>query len=333
VLLWAALRERRKLGTAMAAKSPTRETTIMISTRVNPLWLFERGNSFLFVAVIRCEQSGDPAVFKQFALVRRPIPGLPDRGPSEHWGYHHGLPIQPGRGKVLELEQMKDESKKSSPQVGISEFLKFMYDGQPEWSLLAVKAPIDEVTDEFADLHGAETVLRDAPRKPTTEKYDDVANQIAVVQVKDNAWTIIFRSLLYVDEDNIESVNEEAKELSARLNTRAITFVGEDTSGSQAYKLFEKGKMLEEAEWEVGGELYTFKSKLRKKPAIEAVGDEFADGLFSEQEIYIPCCYPKYEDGHSWLAVEKISVDAVERVDLIDLGESSDEEDEEEEGE
>src|SRR6266496_731835 len=102
---------------------------------------------------------------------------------------------------------MKDESKKSSSPAGIAEFLKFMYDGQPEWSLVAVKAHIDEVTEEFADLHGSETVLRDAPRRPTTEKFDDVAEHIAVVQVKDSAWTIVFRSLLYVDEENIEKVN------------------------------------------------------------------------------------------------------------------------------
>lgn len=197
-----------------------------------------------------------------------------------------------------------------------------MSDGQPEWSLLAIKAPIDEVSDEFADLHGAETVLKDAPRKPTTEKFDEVANQVAIVQVKESAWTIVFRSLLYVDEETIESANEEAKELSARLNTKAITFVGEDTSGSQAYKLFEKGKLLEEADWEVGGEMYNFKSKLRKKPAIEAVGDEFADGFFTEQKIYLPCCYPKSEDGQSWLAVEKNSLETIERVDLIELGES-----------
>jgi hypothetical protein len=224
---------------------------------------------------------------------------------------------------------MKDEPKKSSSPVGIADFLKFMHDGQPEWSLLAIKAPIDEVTDEFADIHGAETVLRDAPRKPATEKYDDVAEQIAIVHVKDNPWTIVFRSLLYVDEDNIESAHEEAKELSARLNTKALTFVGEDTSGSQAYKLFEKGKLLEEAEWEVGGELYTFKSKLRKKPAIETVGDEFAEGFFTEQEIYLPCCYPKYDDGHSWLAVENVSLEFIERVDLIELAEADDEEEDE----
>jgi hypothetical protein len=224
---------------------------------------------------------------------------------------------------------MKDEPKKSSSPAGIADFLKFMYDGQPEWSLVAVKSSIDEVTEEFADLHGSETVLRDAPRKPTTEKYDDVADQIAIVQVKDNSWTIIFRTLLYVDEENMESAKEDAKELSARLNTKAIMFIGEDTSGSQAYKLFEKGNLLEEAEWEVGGELYTFKSKLRKKPAVEAVGDEFAEGFFTEQEIYLPCCYPKNEDGQSWLAVEKNSIELIDRADLVEHGEA-DEEDEEE---
>jgi len=225
---------------------------------------------------------------------------------------------------------MKDGPKKSSTPLGIADFLKFMHDGQPEWSLLAIRAHIDEVSDEFADLHGSETILRDAPRKPTTEQYDDVAHQIAIVQTKENPWMIIFRTLLYVDEENIEAANEEAKELSARLNTRAISFIGEDTSSSQGYKLFEKGKLLEEAEWEIGGELYTFKSKLRKKPALESVGDEFAEGFFAEQEIYIPCCYPKSEDGQSWLAVEKNSVELIDRADLIELSQESDEEDEDE---
>ena len=213
--------------------------------------------------------------------------------------------------------------------MGIADFLKFMQDGQPEWSLVAVKAPIDEVSDEFAELHGADSVHRVVPRKASTEKYDEVSSHIAVVHVKDHPWTIIFRSLLYVDQSRIEAVNEEAKELSAHLNTRAITFVGEDTSGSQGYKLFEKGKLLEEAEWEVGGELYAFKSKLRKKPVIEAVGDDFADSFFAEQEIYLPCCYPKSEDGQPWLAVEQGSLDVVERADLIELNEADEEEEEE----
>jgi len=106
VLLCAALRDRRKLGTAMAASSPIRETTIITSTRVNPLPSFARGRSFVFVAVIRCEQSGVPAAFKQFAEVRKQTAKFAGfRTPSVHWGIHHGLPIQPKRGKVLGLEQ------------------------------------------------------------------------------------------------------------------------------------------------------------------------------------------------------------------------------------
>src|SRR6267143_481065 len=110
---------------------------------------------------------------------------------------------------------MKEKSKnQDSERLGVTDFLKFMHDGQPEWSLLAVKAPIEEVSEEFADFHGANTIAKDVPRKPGAE-YDDVETLVAVVQVKGNPWTIIFRSLLYVDDSHLEAVAEDAKELSA----------------------------------------------------------------------------------------------------------------------
>src|SRR4051794_12693937 len=138
---------------------------------------------------------------------------------------------------------MKDNAKdEGAERLGVSDFLKFIYDGQPEWSLLAVKAPMDEGSEEWADFRGAHNVSRDVPREPGKE-YDDMGSHVAVVQVKGNPWTIIFRSLQYVDERQMEGVVEDAKELSARLSTRAISFLGEDTSGAIAYKLFEKGKV------------------------------------------------------------------------------------------
>src|SRR4029077_14117160 len=75
VLLCAALRDLRKLGTAMAASRPIRDTTIIISTRVNAEKL---GRSFVFVAVIRCAESAFCAVLKQFAVVRNAPAVLPD---------------------------------------------------------------------------------------------------------------------------------------------------------------------------------------------------------------------------------------------------------------
>src|SRR5947209_478910 len=159
---------------------------------------------------------------------------------------------------------MKEKAQTNLPeQLGARHFLEFMYDGQPEWSLFAVKAPAEEVSEEWVDFRGAKAVHRAVPLKPAGE-YDDVANAVAVVQVKNNPWTIVYRSILYVDEAHMEATVEEAKEFSARLNTRAISFIGEDTSGANSFGLFEKGKAIEEVEWEVGGQFFKFKSTRRK---------------------------------------------------------------------
>ena len=223
---------------------------------------------------------------------------------------------------------MKDKKiSKTSEFTGVHDFLKFVHDGQPEWALFAVKAPIDEVSDEFVEFRGAATLTRDVPVKPAGE-YDDVASLVPVVAIKDNSWTIVYRAVLHVGKHLIDAVAEEAKELSARLNTHTITFAGEDTSGANRYELFEKGKLLEVAEWEVGGEFFRFKSSLRKRPELEQVTDEFVDGVFSEHGIYLPACYPMVDEENSWLAVEKASVAAVERADLIELEEEDEDEDE-----
>src|SRR3954469_2957054 len=139
---------------------------------------------------------------------------------------------------------------KPAEQTGVRHFLEFLYKAQPEWSLFAVKAPAEEVSEEWVDFRGAKAVHRAVPIKPGGE-YDDVANTVAIVQVKNNPWAIVYRSILYVDESHIEAVAEEAKEFSARLNTSAVSFIGEDTSGANSFGLFEKGKSVEEAEWEV----------------------------------------------------------------------------------
>jgi hypothetical protein len=217
-------------------------------------------------------------------------------------------------------------------QVGVTDFLKFMFDGQPEWSLVVVKASLDEVSEELVDFRGATTFNRDVPKKAAGE-YDDVAQLVAVVQVKQSPWTIIYRSLLYVDEGLLEAVTEEAKELSARLNTRAICFVGEDTAGANRYELFEKGKLLELAEWESGGEFFRFKSTLRKRPDLEEVTDEFVDEFFRQEGIYLPACYPMSDGENSWLGYEKSAADIIDRADLIELEEADDEDDEDHEEE
>ena len=220
---------------------------------------------------------------------------------------------------------------KPAEQLGARHFLEFMYDGQPEWSLFAVKAPAEEVSEEWVDFRGAKAVHRAVPIKAGGE-YDEIANAVAVVQVKNNPWAIVYRSILYVDEAHMEAAVEEAKEFSARLNTRTISFIGEDTSGANSFSLFEKGKVIEQVEWEVGGEFFKFKSTRRKRPELEKVTDEFIDGIFREEGIYVPACYALGEEEDMWLAVNKSSLEMVDRADLIEP-EEIDADEEESEGE
>ena len=228
---------------------------------------------------------------------------------------------------------MKDKAQsKPAEESGARHFLEFMYDGQPEWALFAVKAPAEEVSEEWVDFRGAKAVHRAVPIKAGGE-YDEIANAVAIVQVKNNPWTIVYRSILYVDEAHVEPTIEEAKEFSARLNTRAMSFIGEDTSGANSFSLFEKGKVIEEAEWEVGGQFFKFKSTRRKRPDLEKVTDEFIDGIFREEGIYVPACYPLGEEEDMWLAVQKSSMELVERADLIEPEQVNEDEDEEEEDE
>jgi hypothetical protein len=230
---------------------------------------------------------------------------------------------------------MKQKSEvKPSEQLGVRHFLEFMYDGQPEWSLFAVKAPAEEVSEEWVDFRGAKAVHRDVTIKAGGEA-DVASSVVAIVQVRNSAWAVIYRSILYVDEAHLDAVAEEAKEFSARLNTRAITFIGEDTSGANSFQLFEKGKSVEEAEWEAGGEFFKFKSTRRKRPEMDKVTDEFIDSIFREEGIYVPACYPVQEEEQFSLTVEKSSADSIEKADIIEPedAESDDEEDEADEDE
>ncbi|MDB6124718.1 MAG: hypothetical protein JWQ71_3711 [Pedosphaera sp.] len=219
---------------------------------------------------------------------------------------------------------MSNQSDSNDAHIGITHFLEFMYDGEPEWSLFAVKAPIEEVSAAFAEFRNAESSFTDVPRVAAGSD-DDLEQFVAVVQIKNNPWTVVFRSLLWVDESHLEDVPQEARELSARLKTKAVTFFAEDTSGAMSYEIFENGKSLESAEWESGGEFFSFKSTLRKKPDLEEVGDEFADEVFREQGIYLPSCYPMSDGEKHWLAVDEVSASAIVRADLIELSDQDNE--------
>ena len=204
-------------------------------------------------------------------------------------------------------------------RLGAAHFLKFIYNGEAEWSLLAVKAPFKPVADAFMKLSKAKKRERDVPLKAVAEEFEEVAPLVAVVQLWDNPWTVIFRTLFHVNEAALKGVVEDARLLSRQLKTKAVAFVAEDTSGALGYDLFEKGNLLERALWEEGAGFHSFESTSRKEPDLDPVDDKFTDEVFRQQGIYLPACYPVTKGKRSWLAVGKASAGAIERADLIAL--------------
>lgn len=216
---------------------------------------------------------------------------------------------------------MPTQSKNAQNPIGIRHFLKFMQEGQPEWALFAIRAPIEDVSTAFAEFRASKKRVVDVPRRGPTDNID-ITFLTAVVQIRGNPWTLVFRSLTDIETTHLRRVPEEAKTLSERLATRAVTFFAEDTSGAMGYEIFERGQSLEHADWEAD-ELRRFESTLRPRPTRERDGDRLVDDVFHGEGIYVPCCYPQSDGQDEWLVVEGISADAVERADLIDIGEAT----------
>lgn len=201
--------------------------------------------------------------------------------------------------------------------LGIKDFTRM--DVHPEWSVFAVKAPADVVARVLADFRKPIRFERRVPLKPA-KKFEQIAPLTAVVRIKANPWTVVLRSVGDVSAQEIEGVPEEAKMISAKLKTRAVSFLCEDTSNAMCYALYERGRLLEEAEWECGGEMSSFTSTLRQRPKGRRFTEDFADQLFRSEGIYIPVCYPRLEGSRVWLSVQKPSFGLIERADLLELG-------------
>ena len=153
-----------------------------------------------------------------------------------------------------------------------------------------------------------------------TRKNDELARHIAVVQIKDNPWVVVLRSLFYLDRNNPSGAEDNAKALSAQLKTKAISFVAEDTSGAFQIDLFDTGKLVERAQWAEGGSFSIFESTRRKQPKIAEVDNKFINKTLSDLGIYLPACYPRGKAKNVCLCAEKQSLDRIEAANLLELG-------------
>ena len=188
----------------------------------------------------------------------------------------------------------------------VSDFLEFAWEwGTDEWVVLAVEAPIEQVTKAFVNLAEPEPddVLERVPVRPATKKELGVASTLVpVVQVAGGAWTTIHRVVgLPIGTDDIEQGDELAGKLSAELKTRALRFVGEDTSGAMEVTVFDRGKRGASKEWDQ--EL------------------DVADAYFAKLGLTVPACYARDTGKERCLVTVSAEWAArIARADLADFG-------------
>lgn len=187
--------------------------------------------------------------------------------------------------------------KSIKPSAGAADFLQFIADGEPQWAMAALKAPVELVGNALVKFLKSGILRREVAVKLAKGGMDQVAHAIAIVSLTSSPWTIVTLSLFHVNEALINQSIEVAKSLSSQLRTQAIALISADE----------------------GAGIVSFDNGKPDSSDIQSVVDDEVDDFMRERGIYLPACYPMSDAKSAWLAVEKSSAKRVERADLIVL--------------
>ncbi|MDB6121389.1 MAG: tankyrase-2-like isoform [Pedosphaera sp.] len=216
----------------------------------------------------------------------------------------HGKPTKSGSGlSCTEIKKVK-----SATARGTHDFKDFH--AQPEWAIAIVRAPAEAVAKAYAKITKAPRWEADVAHK----RIPAAKHGVFILQLKNNPWSLVLRSLGWIGSDEIKNLPREALQLSKQLKTRVYTYMAEDTSSCEGYELFENGQSLEKADWM--GELHFTSKTGRKAPKF---GEAFPDPLFANEGIYLPACWYEPDADATKLGLSGFGPEHVARLDYIAL--------------
>jgi hypothetical protein len=189
--------------------------------------------------------------------------------------------------------------KKTETPFGISNFIDFIDDwGESTWAVIAVESPVEPTVTAYAHVSTHKKAWHNAPVRPARKQDNVIASLVPVVQPKNSKWSLIYRIICLPWED-FEGLMSDAQSISAELKTRALAFIGHDSSGGMSYFLYKNGKKIGQHDW-----------ASRYDPS---------DKQFAQLELYVPACYSRKEGRATWLVVTESSLDRIERADIIEI--------------
>jgi ankyrin repeat protein len=220
-----------------------------------------------------------------------------------------GAPGKPGEG-VRFVRKKKMIDVKSAR--GSRDFVAHMSQGQMEWAVVAVRAPLGATGEAYAALHGAAALERDVAAR----SLPSAGSSVFAFQLRGQDWTLVPLALSGLRREDIQRAEDSARELSARLDTRAFAFTAEDSSGVLGYTLYERGEPLEHLEWEPDGEVVAFESRLREGPDEQR---DHADPVFAAAGLYLPACELEDDGFELRLVLRGLRSEDLARADLVVL--------------
>ena len=228
-------------------------------------------------------------------------------------------PLRPER-KTAKAAAPATPKRSKADTGGAKEFLRMVFDGNPEWAIFMVRAGIDDVGAALGKARKVKSWQKNVPVRKQVLTGGAPLDELAVVQLADSDWTIIIRRLWEIDSLDLSETPADARALSKRLRTCTATFMGEDTSSAMGFELFENGKSLETIQW-CGGMVTRFESALRDRPDNWPSEDfDIADAIFADLGVRLPCCFPDASDADEpYLAADAASARRIRRADVITI--------------
>jgi ankyrin repeat protein len=181
---------------------------------------------------------------------------------------------------------------------GISEFVKPLLQSNPDWTFLALRKPIEEVTPRLASIYSAARAEIDVAARGV----DLVTVGTFVFQFAGHAWTIELRSHGYHRRDRWKLERETVATISREIGCEAILCDGSDTAGTFGVSRYDRGERVEQVEWQF---------------------DEckVADAYFARLDLFMPGCRVDVQSIHPRLDLLRVDPSNVKRLDYLVLQE------------
>jgi ankyrin repeat protein len=181
---------------------------------------------------------------------------------------------------------------------GVRAFVRKLEESHPEWTLLAVAAPIERVTPALAAAQRAAAVRFDVARAGV----DAARHGVFVVQFEDHPWTLELLALGRSDRSApVAELDRTATGLSRQLATTVVGFYGSDVAVSCGVHVDRDGERIETIDTAEAGALDGIDRRLRELGLALPALTERGDGYCARLEIH------------------GLSIEAVRRLDYLVL--------------